>query len=69
MRICSPLGCPVDGETGDDPTVVDCVAHFVDEDLSLEMLKTIVPLGADVNSQLNHLKNWQPRHYWIKTDC
>lgn len=44
------LGCPVDGEARDDPTVVKCVAHFVNEDLALKMLQTIVPLGADVNA-------------------
>lgn len=51
------LGCLVDGDAQDDPTVVNCVAHFVNEDLALEMLQTIVPLGADVNAATSRMGN------------
>jgi hypothetical protein len=44
------LGCSVNGDPSDDPTIINCVAHFLGEDLPLEMVRTIVPLGVDVNA-------------------
>lgn len=44
------LGCPVDGQPGDNPPIVDAVRRFVGEDLSLKILDVLVARGADVDA-------------------
>jgi len=44
------LGCPVDGQPGDNPPIVDAVRRFIDVDLSLKILDVLIAHDADVNA-------------------
>lgn len=50
VAMLAELGCSINGQPHEDPMVFKCVFHIFAEAQSLEMLKTFVSLGGNVNA-------------------